>query len=296
LLSKEATIMEMRRLEYFVAVADERSFTRAAAKLYVAQPGVSAQIRKLERSLGQPLLDRSGRTVRLTDFGAAVLPLARSALASAAEIEAVASDYTGAVRGHVAVGTVTSHPVDLAGLLGNFNRDHPDVTISLIEGATADLVAELLARRVDAAIVALTGDEPEELETRVVTDDALVAVGGGAATASGASLPMRALRDLTLIALPVGSGIRTILDRACTAAGFTPTVAFEASDPTLLVQLAANGLGTAIVPASLGAIHGLDAVPIVEPELRGRLAWAWTTGGPLSPAGRALIARIKADT
>jgi DNA-binding transcriptional LysR family regulator len=74
--------MELRQLEYFVAVAEEASFTRAAERVHVAQPGVSAQIRRLERELGHDLLDRSGRTVTLTDVGAAVLPLARAALQS----------------------------------------------------------------------------------------------------------------------------------------------------------------------------------------------------------------------
>jgi DNA-binding transcriptional LysR family regulator len=71
--------MELRQLEYFAAVAAERNFTRAAAKLHVAQPGVSAQIRQLERELGQPLLDRSGRVTTLTEAGKAVLPFARAA-------------------------------------------------------------------------------------------------------------------------------------------------------------------------------------------------------------------------
>ena len=75
--------MELRHLEYFLAVAEEASFTRAAARVHVAQPGVSAQIRQLEQELGQPLFDRSGRTVRLTEVGQAVLPYARAALSTA---------------------------------------------------------------------------------------------------------------------------------------------------------------------------------------------------------------------
>ncbi|KOG56021.1 LysR family transcriptional regulator, partial [Streptomyces varsoviensis] len=74
--------MELRQLEYLVAVVEEASFTKAAARLHVAQPGVSAQVRQLERELGQSLLDRSGRTVRPTEAGAAVLPYARAALAA----------------------------------------------------------------------------------------------------------------------------------------------------------------------------------------------------------------------
>ena len=174
-------IMEFHRLQYFVTVAEDSSFTRAAERLHVAQPGVSSQIRKLEASLGQPVFDRSGRTVRITDFGAELLPLARAALATAAEIEALASEYTGAMRGHVSIGTVTSHPVDVAALLGAFNEDHPAVTISLVEGTVDELLAGLRSGRLDAAITAFTWDQAPDLETRIVIDDALVAVRAGKA-------------------------------------------------------------------------------------------------------------------
>src|SRR6059036_3251846 len=99
--------MELRQLEYFVAVAEEASFTRAAARVHVAQPGVSAQIRRLERELGHELLDRSGRDVRPTDVGAAVIEHARAALASIACARAVADEFAGLLRGRVAVGMLS---------------------------------------------------------------------------------------------------------------------------------------------------------------------------------------------
>ena len=94
--------MELRQLEYFVAVADEANFTRAAAALHVTQPGVSAQIRRLERELGQDLLDRAARTVSLTEAGAAALPYARAALAAAAGVQLAVDQLTGLLRGHLA--------------------------------------------------------------------------------------------------------------------------------------------------------------------------------------------------
>jgi hypothetical protein len=100
----------------FVTVVEEANFTKAAARVHVAQPGVSAQIRRLERELGQELLDRSGRSVRLTEAGAAVLPYARAALSAVAGARLAVDELTGLVRGRVAVGTVTSHYVDLPGL------------------------------------------------------------------------------------------------------------------------------------------------------------------------------------
>src|SRR3954462_5885334 len=104
----EFLVMELRQLEYFIAVAEEASFTRAAARVGIAQPGVSAQVRQLERELGEPLLDRSGRTVRLTDVGAAVLPFARAALEAVAAVRLVVDEYTGLVRGRVAIGMIVA--------------------------------------------------------------------------------------------------------------------------------------------------------------------------------------------
>src|SRR5215469_12417561 len=126
--------MELRQLEYLVTVADEASFTRAAARLHVAQPGVSAQIRRLEREVGQELLDRTGRAVRPTEAGAAVLEHARAALAAIAQARLAVDELTGLVRGRVAMGVLTGcGGLDLAGLLATFHRRHPGVEISLTE-------------------------------------------------------------------------------------------------------------------------------------------------------------------
>ena len=94
--------MELRQVEYFVAVAEEANFTRAAERIHVAQPAVSAQIQRLERELGQPLLDRSRRTVRLTAAGEAALPYARAALAAVADIHVAVEELTQLVRGTAA--------------------------------------------------------------------------------------------------------------------------------------------------------------------------------------------------
>ena len=116
--------MELRQLEYFVAVTEEAGFTRAAARLHVAQPGVSAQIRQLERELGQPLFDRSGRTVRLTEAGEAVLPYARAALAAVDGARRAVDELTGLLRGHVTIGTIDwIQSLDLPGLLAGFHHE-----------------------------------------------------------------------------------------------------------------------------------------------------------------------------
>jgi DNA-binding transcriptional LysR family regulator len=288
--------MELRQLEYFVAVAEEASFTRAAAKVHVAQPGVSAQIRRLERELGQPLFDRTSRSVRLTEVGAAVLPHARAALAAVDGARLAVGELTGLLGGHVAVGTVTSHDVDLPGLLADFHDDHPAVEITLTEGSSGDLLDGLRTGRLDLAIVSIGRKVPAGVEIQVLTDQPIVAaVCHDHELAAHPAISLDTLRGRPLISLPRGTGLRARLDEACAAAGFTPRIAFEASDPGVLAQLAAHGLGAAILPAEFAAARSdrLCSITIGRPALRGRLAFAWRAEGPGSPAGRAFVARAR---
>jgi DNA-binding transcriptional LysR family regulator len=283
--------MELRQLEYFVAVVEEANFTRAAARVHVAQPGVSAQIRRLEREFGHELLDRTGRTVRPTEVGAAVLPYARAALAAVDGARLVADELAGLVRGHLAVGTVTSHTVDMASLLADFHDRHPDVEITLTEGESAQLLDNVRTGHLDAAIIAVGPDEPDGVALRTITDEAIdAAVAPTHPLAATKSVPLATLRDHSLITMPRGTGIRSHLETACAAQGFTPRVAFEASTPQLLAQLAARGLGVAVLPTSIAHSRpDLHPLTITDPPLHGRLALAWRSPGPLNPAARAFL-------
>jgi DNA-binding transcriptional LysR family regulator len=283
--------MEFRQLEYFIAVAEEANFTRAAQRVHVAQPAVSAQIQRLERELGQPLLDRSRRAVQLTAAGQAILPYAKNALAAVADIRTSVDELTDLVRGTVTIGTVTSHSVDIPALLAEFHADHPNVEITLSTDSSEALIEKVRSGRLDAAIVSVGPDErPDGLDVEVVTDEAIVAVVSGAdALATRSTVRLTDLQDRPLIALPVGAGIRHQFDAACARAGITPRITFEASTPLALAELAERGLGVAIVPASVPRGRDrLHALPIV-PELRGRLVLAWRATGPMSPAARVLV-------
>ena len=289
--------MEVRQLEYLVAVAEEASFTKAAAKVHVAQPGVSAQIRRLERELGEELLDRSGRTVRLTEVGAAVMPYARAALAAVAGARLAVDALSGLLRGHVAMGVVTlSSFAGLPDLLADFHHDHPEVEITLSEANSASLLAAVRSGELDLALVGLATAPPPGIATQVVVDEPLVAaVSRSDPLATRKTLSLHGLRGRPLITLPPGTGLRTCLDNACTLAGFRPQIAFEASDPVTLAQLASRGLGVAILPKSLADFRSatLHAMTITRPGLRARIELAWRAEAPVSPAARALIARTR---
>jgi DNA-binding transcriptional LysR family regulator len=287
--------MELRQFEYFVAVAEEANFTRAAQRIHVAQPAVSAQIQRLERELGQQLLDRSRRTVRLTAAGEAALPYAKAALAAVADVRTAVDQLSQLVRGTVTIGTVTSHSVDIPALLADFHAEHPKVEITLSTDASDSLIDKVRGGRLDAAIVSVGPDErPDGLDLEVVTDEVIeAAVCLSDDLAGQSSVGLADLRDCPLIALPVGAGIRHQFDTACAEAGISPRIAFEASTPLQLADLAERGLGVAIVPGSVArGRDGLHALAIV-PQLRGRLVLAWRAGGPMSPAARVLIDKAR---
>ena len=286
--------MELRQLEYFVAVAEEANFTRAAKRVHVAQPGVSAQVRLLEHELGQALFDRSGRQVRLTKAGAAVLPYARAALDAVAGARFAIDDLTGLMAGKVAVGMVISCSLpDLPELLAEFHQRHPGIEITLSEANSDVLLEALRNKRLDLALVGLASAPPQPIKMQVVRDEALVAaVSKEDVLALRTSVTLPALRDRPLISLSAGTGLRAALDRGCAIAGFRPQIAFEATNLNVLAQLAGRGLGVAILPESVAHTHStiIHALPISRPQLRGRLELAWNPEEPTSPAARALIA------
>jgi DNA-binding transcriptional LysR family regulator len=289
--------MELRQLEYFVTVASERNFTRAAAKLHVAQPGVSAQIRQLERELGQPLLDRSGRVTTLTEAGKAVLPFARAALGAVAGARVAVDELAGLLRGHVVVGMVIQcASLDLPDLLARFHRRYPAIEITLTEDNSARLIEHVKDGSYDMAFIGLGEQDPPGLALHVVVDEPIVAVVSADTPDTGSSVRLADLADRTLIGLPRGTGLRTAVEDAFAAAGVPLHVAFEASDPRTLARLAVRGLGVAFIPASVAATHrgDLHVMSIRDPEIRARLALVWRGEDSASPAARALISEARA--
>jgi DNA-binding transcriptional LysR family regulator len=284
--------MELRQLAYVVAVAEEGSFTRAAAREHVAQPAVSAQVRRLEAELGQALFARGPGPVTLTAAGEAVLPLARAALGAAAGVRTAVDQLAGLVRGRVAVGVVPSVTDRLAGVLAAFHAEHPGVEITLAEDTSDALMATVRSGRLDFALAGIAGAAPGGLQTATVIDERLVAaVAPGHRLASRRTVALGALHGEALIALPPGTGGRAALDRGFAALGLAPRVALEAGDPRVLMELARRGLGVAIVPESAPEdLHVLQ----LRPALRSRLELVWRAGDAPSPAARELLERTRA--
>ncbi|MUL81195.1 MULTISPECIES: LysR family transcriptional regulator [unclassified Mycolicibacterium] len=286
--------MELRQLEYFVAVAEEGSFTKAAARMHIAQSGVSAQILLLERELGQRLFDRSRPSVRLTKVGTALLTHARTALAAVSDAKHVANEYSAALRGHVSVGLAASSSLafNLADMLARFHRDHPMVEISLLEASTEDLVNGLLDGRHDAAIMSPPGTLPPDLQLQLVADEPLVAaVCPDHPLSARATVTLEDLVGCQLITFSPTIGTRSIIDAAFIAAGIEPHVGIEASDPNVLAELACGGLGVALVPEPYARARDLKlhVLQISDMNLRGSLALAWNNARQPTASARRLI-------
>jgi DNA-binding transcriptional LysR family regulator len=272
--------MELRQLEYLVAVAEEANFTRAARRVHISQSGVSAQIRQLEHDLGATLIDRSGRTATLTDAGKAVLEHARTALAAAAAMRQAVDEVNGLLRGHLTVGMVTACTITaLFDALAAFHRAHPGVTITLVEDGSVALTERVHSGTADVALIGAAGSAPRGLATLPLVSERLVA----AVPMDHPGFPERnrlTLADLTafpLVCMPQGTGIRAVFDQACAARGLTPDIALEASAPTAVADLAARGLGVAILSETIAAAHRerLRALPIEDVESPALLALIW---------------------
>ncbi|WP_226362513.1 LysR family transcriptional regulator [Pseudonocardia sp. ICBG1142] len=289
--------MELRHLRYLVAVVDSGTVTAAAAALHVAQPGVSAQLRQLERELGAPLFERGPRAVTLTEAGRAVLPHARAALAAVEDARDAVAALHGLLRGRVAVGMATSLPdTVLADPVGDFAVAHPQLEVTLREGTTDELVDELRAGRLDVAVLGFPHAPPDGLDGRVLVESPLVAaVAADDPFAGRAAITCEELAARALICLPRGHGLRAALDAALAARSLTARVGFESGAMTLLLRLAARGAGVAVVPEpALGAagVAALARPPVavpITPQIRTRLHLVWRRGGPGGPAARALL-------
>ncbi len=291
--------MELRHLQFFVAVAEELSFTRASRRLHVVQSGVSSAIQGLERELGAPLFDRDRHRVALTDAGLALLPEARATLAAAQAAQDAVAQARAGLRGTLTVGTMVSiGTVNVAGLLGRFHTTHPGVSVHLrhAPGGSAGLAAQVIAGELDLALVALPGQAPAGLRLQPLTEEPLLLI---AATwhplAGRRGVTLAQLADEDFVDFPPGWGNRTVADRAFGAAGLDRRVPFEVTEFTSAAGLVRNGLGIAFIPQSAAGLDGLDGLDVIGldgPALLWRVSVATPTARRLSAAARAFVAEL----
>jgi DNA-binding transcriptional LysR family regulator len=287
--------MELRQLEYFVAVVEEANFTRAAERVHISQSGVSAQIRQLEQELGAALIDRSGRTATPTPAGAAALVHARAALTAANAMRQAVDEVSEVVRGRLVVGMIVGCTVTpLFDALAAFHQAHPGVEISLIEGNSDRLTERVRVGDADIALIGAIGT-PAGLDTLTVISEQLVAaVPLDHPLASRKRVALVDIGRYPLVCLPEGTGIRAVFDEACIAIGTRPDIALQASAPDAIADLAIRGLGVGILSESMTAKYDgrLRAVAIDDIEVPATLALIWRPTH--SPALREFLMHTRA--
>ncbi len=286
--------VEQRQLQYFVAVAEELNFTRAAQRTHAVQSTVSASVRALERHLGTPLFERSTSKVALTDAGKALLPEARRALDALDQARAAVAGVREGLTGSLRVGTLASlTAVDLPGLVNDFRGRHPGVrmSLSMATAGTDGLLAALRARDLDVAFVAVQATSVPDLRLDPIAEfQPRLLVPAGHPLAQQTAVSPAALADEPFIDLPPGFCNRLRTDNDFRRAGISRTIAVEVSDITTIPGYVESGIGLALVPP-LAAEDGHRVVPIDldPPAASWTLATASLRGPVPSPAVRAFL-------
>ncbi|MDB5495912.1 MAG: LysR family transcriptional regulator [Phenylobacterium sp.] len=264
-------MIELRRLRYLVAVADEGHITRAAERLGIQQPPLTRQIRLLEEELGVALFERLPRGMRTTEAGRVVVEEARDLLARAERIKETAQRAARGEQGRLAVGYTSSaafHPF-VTQQIRAFRESRPGVALALAEDGTPELVHGLREERLDAAFLRSTSIDIAGLSIEPLLEEKMVAaVPTGHALAKAGKVALADLAEETFIFYrrPTGPGLYDAIMAACLAAGFSPTVGQEAPRMASTLSLVASGLGVAIAPASMQRMN-VEGVAFVR--LRG---------------------------
>jgi DNA-binding transcriptional LysR family regulator len=261
--------METRHLEYFVAVAEELSFTRASQRTFAAQSTVSAAIRALEADLGTALFERSTKRVILTPAGEVLLPRARAAIDAIAAARGSVAGSAAGIRGRLRVGIFTSlELLDLPRLFGNYRSRYPlvDLQLAASTSGSTGLTDDVRRGRLDAAFVGLPRLDLYELDPLVLSTTELVAVLPlDHPLASAKRVALAQLVDEHFVDTPPGFANRVVLERALAQAGLTRTVSTTISDFGDVPRYVAAGLGIAVIPRSIVVDPaGTRLVPLTE--------------------------------
>ncbi len=248
--------MELRHVRYFLAVAEELNFTRAAARVGIGQPPLSQQIRDLEREIGSALFRRLPHGAELTDAGRAFFKEARMLVAQAERAKLAAQRAARGETGTLRVGFTSSATFNavVPAAIRAFRGRYPDVALTLEEARSFELIERLESDEVDAAFIRPASSQPQAVRLQTVSKEPMViALPSGHPLALQNKLTLASLAQEPFV-LFGKSGLLDEIVSACRRSGFEPILGQEAPQIASVVNMVAAGLGVALVPASIAQI------------------------------------------
>lgn len=264
--------MELRHLRYFVAVAEELHFTRAAERLHIGQPPLSQQIQALEEELGVLLFARHKRKVELTDAGQHFLPRARQILLDTQQAREEVSRIARGETGELRLGFTSSLPLThiLPSALQHYRSKHPHVRLTLREMFTVDQFEAMQRKEIDVGFVRFYGLSPGVgIQVRELHRDTLrVVINAQHPLANEKTLSIAQLKGEEFISYPntAGTGLHHIIRQLCQACGFEPNIQQEADEALTQISLVSANLGMAILPSPLECVkvEGVRYIPLID--------------------------------
>lgn len=250
--------MELRQLRYFVAVAEDLHFGRAARRLGIAQPPLSQQIQRFERNIGAQLFERTRRSVKLTPAGEALLPEARELLARSQQVLEMVQDIALGRAGRLTIGFVESASLlTLPEILKRFREHYPGVELELIELSTNEQLTALRDGRIQISCVRTPQSSAPPTSLLIARERLVLAMPEALAHDTPDPVPLSAVAGAPFIMPPrrLGHSFHDTVHETCARAGFTPHVVQEAIQMQTILGLVAAGIGVALVPESLGRMQ-----------------------------------------
>lgn len=289
--------MELRHLRYFLVVAEELHFGRAAERLFMAQPPLSVQIQQLERELGFPLFTRTKRRVELTEAGRLFLEEARDLLAGLERAAHAGRRVARGETGRLAIGFVGSATFSiLPNALRTFRRLYPDVELTLRELVSARQADALRDRRVHVGFARPAIEAPDIMCESILSEPFVAALPQSHPLARRKRLSLAALSAEEFVLFPrlPKPSYADLLYNACEQAGFQPNVTQETAEIQTAISLVAGGLGVTLAPASAqnALRHGVVFVPLQEPVPHSDLTMVYRRDDD-TPALRAFLAVVR---
>ncbi|HSR22751.1 MAG TPA: LysR family transcriptional regulator [Candidatus Eisenbacteria bacterium] len=286
--------MELHQLRYFVTVVREGTFTKAAQRLYITQPSLSEQIRKLETELSSPLFQRLGRRLALTNAGEAFLPHAEKVMFEVEQARARVQEVRGLRLGRLSIGVFPSAAARLLPkFLAEFRHRHPGVEVVLREeNVSAEFEQMVHDGVLDLAIVRLPKQRSDLEERFLVRDPLVLLVPPGHRLGDKRSVELPELAAEPFVTMKPGYGLRELTERVCRTAGFEPRIVFETGQLGTLVGLVLGGVGLTVVPR-MAAGHEGRRIRIRDQHAYRELGVIWRQGQALAPAARVFLDMLR---